>query len=230
MLALGHEPKVGVGHRVALIVVDERDALVRQRDPGTGSVRTIREQEVMRAGYALFHLGDRAQIVIARGIVGGGLTGAALLWVIKEAYMHGDGDLVLDASGHLLIGIVLGWDDAQVFADLRLDILEVAFALPVTLEVQRAAGAQSQQARIEVDALLLNVAALLEGTTGVPAAQQVAADAAEGFEALYRCGLATGYGEVVELVVALILDIVAKATDVVNDQFGIIGQSEPARS
>ena len=128
-----------------------------------------------------------------------------------------------NADCHLLIGIVLGSDDAQVFADLRLDILEVAFALPVTLEVQRAAGAQSQQARIEVDALLLNVAALLEGTTGVPAAQQVAADAAEGFEALRGCGLAAWNGEVVELVLALVLAVVGEAADVVDDQFRFIG-------
>ena len=170
MLALGHEPKVGVGHGITLIVVDEREALVGQLDPSTGGVRPIREQKVMRAGYMLFHLGTRALVVITRDLVGGGLTGAVLLWLIKEAHMHGDSDLVLNAGGHLLIGIVLGWDDAQVLANLWLDILEIALALPVALKVQRAAGAKGQQARIEVDALLNQISALLEGATGIPAA------------------------------------------------------------
>ena len=226
MLALGHEPEVGVGHRVALVVVDEGDAPVSQRDPSTGGVRTIRKQEVMRTGYALFHLSDRALVVIAGGVISGGLTGAALLWLIKEAHMHGDGDLALDAGGHLLIGIVLGWDDTQVLANLRLDVLEITFALPVALEVQRAAWAQAEEARIEIDALLNQIAALLKGEPSVPAAQQVTANPGEGFQAFRRRGCATGDVEVAELVVALVFEISHKSTDVVDSEIITVMQCQ----
>lgn len=130
--------------------------------------------------------------------------------------MNGDTKFVRDALGHLPVLVTRRRDDAQVVADLRLDILKVA------LQVQPALGAQAEEARVEVDVFLLDIAALLKGAAGILVALKVAARAGEGLQAFSCRGFAAGDGEVVELIPALVLGVVAEAADVVDDQFCVV--------
>jgi hypothetical protein len=74
----------------------------------------------------------------------------------------------------------------QVVAYRSLHVLEIAFALPVAVQINGAAGFQAQQARVEVIPLLLNVTTFMERTAAVDSALEIAPDSRKGRQQLGR--------------------------------------------
>ena len=50
VLALGHQPQIGIGVFIALVVCHQGDAAIGQRDAGAGGFGLVRKDEVMRGG------------------------------------------------------------------------------------------------------------------------------------------------------------------------------------
>ena len=80
-------------------------------------------------------------------------------------YRHGQ--TVAHSRGDIRVRLVRWRHDTQVVAYRSLHVLEIAFALPVAVEINGAAGFQAQQARVEVIPLLLNVTTFMERTAAV---------------------------------------------------------------
>ena len=69
VVALRHEPEVGVGIFVALVVMYQIDAVVGQRNTAASGFRAVGEQKVVCVADSSLNCIDRSLVVIARSVV-----------------------------------------------------------------------------------------------------------------------------------------------------------------
>jgi hypothetical protein len=116
----------------------------------------------------------------------------------------------------------------QILADRRCDVGEIAFPLPVAFQDHPRAGLHGKKAFVEIEGLLAEVGPVIERPRLLNTFRHCPAIALERLQLLRARSLSARNPEGVERIFPAIFVIANKAAFVVDDEFCIVDQRQPA--